>query len=87
MEITNMKLTGQEEEAIKYLATVPEMKTLLEFYKKLVGYYSDVRRIDVITPEEIKGRQIACNIIETEIINRLVRNRDDKKQEINEEFE
>lgn len=82
-----MKPTDQEEEAIKYLATVPEVRTLLDFYRRLVGYYSDVRRIDVITPELVKGRQLACDIIETEIINRLVRNQENKKQDIKEEFE
>lgn len=82
-----MKLTDQEEEAIKYLATIPEMKTLLDFYRRLVGYYSDVRRIDVITPELVKGRQLACDIIETEIINRLIRNQNSKKVEIKEEYE
>ena len=82
-----MKLTDQEEEAIKYLATIPEMRTLLDFYRRLVSYYSDVRRIDIITPELVKGRQLACDIIETEIINRLVRNQENKKQDIKEEFE
>lgn len=82
-----MKLTDQEEEAIKYLATIPEMRTLLDFYRRLVSYYSDVRRIDVITPELVKGRQLACDIIETEIINRLVRNQENTKQDIKEEFE
>ena len=82
-----MKPTDQEEEAIKYLSTVPEVRTLLDFYRRLVSYYSDVRRIDVITPELVKGRQLACDIIEDEIINRLVRNQTDKKQEIKEEFE
>lgn len=79
--------TEQEVEALKYLATVPEVRTLLDFYRRLVGYYSDVRKIDVITPEIVKGRQLACDIIETEIINRLVRNQENKKQEIKEEFE
>lgn len=79
--------TQQEVEALKYLATVPEVQTLLDFYRRLVGYYSDVRKIDVITPEIVKGRQLACDIIETEIINRLVRNQENKKQEIKEEFE
>lgn len=82
-----MKPSDAEEEAIKYLSTVPEIRTLLDFYRRLVSYYSDVRRIDVITPELVKGRQLACDIIEDEIINRLVRNQTDKKQEIKEEFE
>lgn len=82
-----MKLTDQEQEAIKYLSTVPEVRTLLDFYRRLVGYYSDVRRIDVITPELVKGRQLACDIIETEIISRLIRNKNSEKVEIKEEFE
>lgn len=82
-----MKLTDQEEEAIKHLSKIPEVRTLLDFYRRLVSYYSDVRRIDVITPELVKGRQLACDIIETEIINRLVRNQENTKQDIKEEFE
>lgn len=82
-----MKLTDQEEEAIKYLSTVPEVRTLLEFYRKLVSYYADVRKITEITPDIVKGRQLACDILETEIINRLVRNQTSKKTEIKEEFE
>lgn len=77
----------QETEALKYLSTIPEVRTLLDFYRRLVGYYSDVRKIDVITAEVVKGRQLACEIIEIEIINRLVRNQENKKQEIKEEFE
>ena len=82
-----MKLTEQETEALKYLSTIPEVRTLLDFYRRLVGYYSDVRKIDVITAEVVKGRQLACEIIETEIINRLVRNQENTKQEIKEEYE
>jgi len=82
-----MKPTDKEEEAIKYLSSVPETKILLDFYRKLVSHYADVRKLVDITPDVVKGRQLACDIIETEIINRLVRSQNDKKQEIKEEFE
>lgn len=76
-----------EEEAIKHIASLPETRQLLSFLKRLVAYHSDVRQIKDITTESIKGRQLACDIIDTEIINRLVRSQNTNKVEIKEEYE
>jgi hypothetical protein len=46
-------------------------KTLINFLKELVTSTSDVRKIINITTEDVKGRQLACSIIEDEILSRF----------------
>ena len=80
-------MTILEQEAVKYIAKIPEGKIFTDWLQNIVREYADVRNIKELSIETIKGRQIACDIIETEIISRLTREKADNLTEITEEYE
>lgn len=80
-------MTIPQEEAINHIASTPEGKLLVEFLRSVVSKYADVRNIANPTVENVKGSQIACDILENEIISRLNRKQTDNKLTITEEFE
>ena len=79
-------MTIPQEEAIKHISQTMEGKLLVEFLKDILKKYADVRNITDMSMEGIKANQIACNIIEDEIISRLTRETTEVL-EITEEFE
>ena len=59
---------------IKRIATSADGFILINFYKDLIRWHADVRRIEVNpTIEDIKARQIVCDILEGELISRFTR--------------
>ncbi len=66
-----MQMTQQQEQAIKRIATSGDAGIIIDLYKNIISYYADVRQMTNVSPEEVRGRQIACDILQNEIINKL----------------
>ena len=66
-----MQIKETTKDAIYRLSKTPDGKELIVFLKELVNHTGDVRRITQVTEADVKGRQLACAIIEDEIISRF----------------
>lgn len=82
-----MNITEIEKASLDHISKSADGRVLIDFLKRVAMQYADVRNIANPTIESIKGHQIACDIIENEIISRLSRSTTDNKLEITEEFE
>lgn len=82
-----MNPTNKQQEAIKRLAASPDAELFISFYKDVIRFYADVRQLRETTQEEVRARQLACNILEEELVNRLMRNQDTYKDITTEEYE
>lgn len=82
-----MNITAKQQEAINRLAKGPDGDFLISFYKEVIKHYADVRQIKNVTPEDIKARQIVCDILDVELVQRLTRNQSETRQIIKEEYE
>jgi hypothetical protein len=80
-----MQISNLQQDVFTRISKTPDGKELIKFLKDLVASTSDVRKIVNITTEDVKGRQLACAIIEDEIISRF--NSLSKSEIIKEEFE
>jgi hypothetical protein len=67
-----MQINKQTQDAIQRVSKTPDGKEFVRFLHSLVTSVSDVRKITNITTEDVKGRQLACAIIEDEIISRFL---------------
>lgn len=79
--------TKQQLEAIQRLSTGQDGALLISFYKEVIRYYADVRNLKDPSSEEVRARQLACLILEEELIGRLTRNQDTNKKITKEEYE
>lgn len=66
-----MKINDLQLKVIKRLASGADGIILISLLEDLVQDLSDVRNIKEINDIEIRGRQLACNIIEEQVISRL----------------
>lgn len=78
-----MQLKEQTKDAFYRISQTSDGKEFIHFLRDLVSSTSDVRKIVNITTEDVKGRQLACSIIEDEIISRFLNT--SSKSEINKE--
>lgn len=81
-----MQAKEKHTSAINRISKTPDAKHLAEFLSELISHYADIRNLPVLTNEELKARQLACEIIQTEILNRLRMN-NLSTEEITEEYE
>ena len=82
-----MKLTESEETTLKYLSTTAHSEVFIGILNKVLMQYADVRNLKDLSPEYIKATQLACDIIQQDIIKRLTLSNDTGKIEHYEEFE
>lgn len=80
-------MTIPEQEAIDHIASTPEGALLVSFLESVVLKYADVRSIKDKTPEGYRGAELACDIIEQEIIQRISKKTDGEKFIVKEEYE
>lgn len=75
-----MKATEVQLAVIKRVATSADGLILINFYKDLIRWHADVRRIQANpTLEDIKARQIVCDILEEELVSRFTRGQPNDK--------
>lgn len=67
------------------MANDQDGKILVSFFNDITRYYADVRNLTDATNEEIKARQLLCDIIDIEVISRL--NKQVENKIIKEEYE
>ena len=65
--------TLRQQEALKRLAESHDSDIILSFYKDVIKHYADVRAMREVTIEELRARQLACDILEVELIARISR--------------
>lgn len=81
---TIVVLKPQQQQLINRMANDGEGDILISFFEDIVTKYMDVRTLQKKTIEEILARELFCNIIESEVINRFKRKNDTKNNVINE---
>lgn len=81
-----MQAKEKHTSAINRISNTPDARYLIEFLNELVTHYADIRNLQVLTNEELKARQLACEIIQTEILDRFGKDTGDAK-ESTEEYE
>lgn len=67
-----MQINKETQDVISRISKSSDGKYFVSFLKDLVSSTADVRKLLDITPEGVKGRQLACAIIEDEIISRFL---------------
>jgi hypothetical protein len=81
-----MQIDSKQQEIIQRIANDSDGKHLLAFFKNLASHLADVRTMTNVSAEEVKAKQLACSIIEDEIINRFKR-KTSEEEENNDNYE
>lgn len=66
-----MQISNQQQDVFTRISKTPDGKELIKFLRNLIAFTGDVRKIVDISIESVKGRQLACSIIEDEILSRF----------------
>lgn len=66
-----MQINNQQQDVFTRISKTPDGKELINFLRNLIASTGDVRKIVDISVESVKGRQLACSIIEDEILSRF----------------
>lgn len=81
-----MQINNRTIEAFHRVSRSDDGQHIIQFIKDLVTEQSDVRKITDMSVESIKGRQLACTIIEDEILSRFDKEKKKETIIINDEF-
>ena len=66
-----MQISNRQQEVLQRLANDSDGEVLKSFLVDVMRHYADVRNLVEPTKEGIMARQLACTILEEEIISRL----------------
>lgn len=81
-----MQAKEQHTAAISRMANTPDARYFNEFLSDLILHYADIRNIPQLTTEKLESRKLACEIIQTEILDRF-KKRETEHQIITEEYD
>lgn len=80
-----MKLSDAQNNLIKRLSQTPDGDLLISLLEDLIINYSNMRLYKGLTLEQINARQMACDLLEEELIDRLIRARSNQEVIITKE--
>lgn len=81
-----MQLNNKQKEAFERLSRSQDGQTFISFLNDLIDEQADIRKINTVTSEEVRGRQIACNILEVEVLSRFSSSKKEQEKPIINEF-